>query len=1184
MTRLELPTVSNLIGGLHSNGSLHLPTTDATVAHNVECSPDGVRKRKGTLSLLREASLAELPSHYFLSNGNVPFLLVVAGTALRLYTINEDESELTLLKTYSNVFARTPQDVSFVTLPGEDRFSVLVLSPATPPVQVMFYEWMMAGNATTTVASRELHKFGETDHVNKYTNSLVFADKVLAPAAIMTRGAVSTTVNQASLLTAKVVTVLLPVVSWWAESEFWYGDNFLTQVPRFNVTPADATVKVPFSVLADKQLIGDVRQYTPIFQLFARTAPLHNNFTVPNNIDYSTVAFPVTPTPLDYLTYVHSNGNVTEQLRNYKNVTTDRDVQYGQTHITFGRSRPYVRYTLDSLDNLNDGAAIIPGHQFETGDMVVFPVCRGDGVSTVSSQMTPRYVKKIDSRRVEFYTNASLTARDTTTLAKQTTVGATAVSAPGASQIIAIAANFPTGTKLVHYGDSFSSAGFPGYTNFYVQNLGFASGVSYNYAVYYDPALTTRVTNFANPLVGTGGTWQMRNEYVVERHVLDAVWFARQRCTSFNNYTGSAPVNTRVRHLSGTLAANYNNFVVNEVVDGRNDAFSTWYPIPLSSAQGANSTTNAPLVYVNPIPSLGDNDRITLTNIEKRFIGSAFTDNVFSIDPAKDTLANIHLVAYPVYGLGRFANYYSGSFPSFGAVYNGRLLLSGIANRPNVILFSGVRDYAAKEGYNFFQITDALDFSDPAIPFDVTLADEKNSSLTALTVWQDQLFAFTEDACYRIQAPTPNERVVALLARNGAINQWSTVTSERLLYYISRNGLFAIPLTQSGDYRSGEVSVKVARNLVSSISKASRTQLCYNNDDNNVYLVTGNYIWVYNTQYDNWSTWESTMPFGTKYLTTLKRNVLVNSVNQLGASLLRMNWETYADYVTYGSASSVSGIAPLTTLTFDSSQPFYVTPHRTSSMLSLEDLHVWIKPPTGNHVKLTFGTQWRKSTANEIELLDSTLIGTHLVIAPKGYAGDWFGLATLVNGYQQDVGFGTINPATPNASYTANFSASVLAQILAGNGVGIGAGQTINNFASGYIYNTEWVSGAYGAEVWDVYKRCESVSALVKADQSRYYSGSFVPQFGYGRYVNFSASAKMGVIVAGERGNNSDWLLEQTDMFYADDYVLFRYRPNLLGTMFRFAAYSADANYFHLASFGLDLDMRSGTGQISGGR
>lgn len=202
--------------------------------------------------------------------------------------------------------------------------------------------------------------------------------------------------------------------------------------------------------------------------------------------------------------------------------------------------------------------------------------------------------------------------------------------------------------------------------------------------------------------------------------------------------------------------------------------------------------------------------------------------------------------AFPVFGLHNYCNYLTGSFPRCVTVVQGRLVLGGMIEQPNVLGFSSVNDNVLPgRFYDNYQI--ALEQGLPTDSFDVVLNANRDDTVMCMREFQGNLFVFTRHRTYRILGADgvlqASNAVVTTVAEVGCANAQSAVITQNSVYFLHSTGLFAVQPTDAADgYRVIEISLKV-RNLfrMRRIDMEGLAWVTYDSFDNRVYIGLPDY-------------------------------------------------------------------------------------------------------------------------------------------------------------------------------------------------------------------------------------------------------------------------------------------------------------------------------------------------------
>lgn len=271
---------------------------------------------------------------------------------------------------------------------------------------------------------------------------------------------------------------------------------------------------------------------------------------------------------------------------------------------------------------------------------------------------------------------------------------------------------------------------------------------------------------------------------------------------------------------------------------------------------------------------------------------------------------------FPTYGLGLFADYKNGFFPSVGAIFQGRLVLSGMRHDPSRVIYSAVND-TIEPGtrFNYFQVTDDLVGLDTD-PFDMVVASNNaDDYVNGLVEWQNSLFILTRRAVFRASGGNntlaPSRRFLNFVSSLGLVNQWSVVRTDVAVYYLSDFGVFnLVPRVEDGEYVADEKSLKIRKAFTS--GQTSLSWMSFDNTKKLLYValpvsgdnVTASKLLVYNTFRDSWTSYESVNRFrtftGHQYVdrATQEQFMLVCTLPSGNTGYVRLYGSRYADFVT----------------------------------------------------------------------------------------------------------------------------------------------------------------------------------------------------------------------------------------------------------------------------------------------
>lgn len=278
---------------------------------------------------------------------------------------------------------------------------------------------------------------------------------------------------------------------------------------------------------------------------------------------------------------------------------------------------------------------------------------------------------------------------------------------------------------------------------------------------------------------------------------------SRSRELRFNGNTSITSNNLRVT-VSGT--------VVNPWFSGVNSPTPNSYYLfgpPLAAPTFVSNTTSPAIAleFTASLPiGLAPAAQVVMTNIERLHTGVSATQ----LEVESSLFSQGAYRSVP--GIGLFCDYRLGVFPTCGAVYQGRLALSGVASDKSRVVISGVNP--ADNRYQYFQITDDLD-GVASDPFDIIASGgDADDYVTGLVEWNSSLFALTRRSVYRVhggdQPLSAARRYVTYISNIGLVNAQSLVRTDTAVYYLSDGGVFNLtPKIEDSEYTALEKTLKI---------------------------------------------------------------------------------------------------------------------------------------------------------------------------------------------------------------------------------------------------------------------------------------------------------------------------------------------------------------------------------------
>lgn len=286
----------------------------------------------------------------------------------------------------------------------------------------------------------------------------------------------------------------------------------------------------------------------------------------------------------------------------------------------------------------------------------------------------------------------------------------------------------------------------------------------------------------------------------------------------------------------------------------------------------ADTTTAARIINFEAGDKIGIayTSQVEIINTTTEYIGTA----------ANSTVSNlVDGGCEPQYGLGLFADYYSGSFPRNVAIYENRLVYSGFPANPLRIAFSEVGDsYIPLRPYRLFQIDQAHTLAND--PLDIPLQGRADDFITGLVTWQRSLFVFSRQAVYRISGSesgfTNVSKSVRLISTNGLVNAFSVTVTDKAILYLSDAGVYDLILgIDSEDFTANEKSIKIRKvfGVTTLVDREPLAWLSYDSVNQKVYLglpieeldFTSFKLFVYHVFREAWTEYQTVGGWNTFY-------------------------------------------------------------------------------------------------------------------------------------------------------------------------------------------------------------------------------------------------------------------------------------------------------------------------------
>lgn len=391
-----------------------------------------------------------------------------------------------------------------------------------------------------------------------------------------------------------------------------------------------------------------------------------------------------------------------------------------------------------------------------------------------------------------------------------------------------------------------------------------------------------------------------------------AVTFWRTRELRFNANTGVLPSNLSV-FVGGVLKTWRTTFLTTHPVGDYwlySDTFTTQRNIANTPADGLTKATFI-VPYANGQP-ISLQAEVTMTNTETRWLGSSARKVLYTDLPLTGGILDGCYVQ--AFGLGAFADYFRGRFPSFGCLFRDRLVLKTGDESIDQLALSATSDVLSPGNfYSFFQITDALKGTVDD-PFSINITAKSREKITALLGWQQSLFVFTSVSTYSVTGGElfgPDSYTTGLVASYGAFNARCVVATNLTVLFLNRFGLFDLlnknNTTDYGSFERSEPVRPLFLNKVIEPEQDSLPWLCLNDTNNKVYLglplagatAVCKIILSLNLSWNSWSTIASSVPFSATAAVQLLNwtMLIVKNGSSNDIQVLQMDATHNLDYV-----------------------------------------------------------------------------------------------------------------------------------------------------------------------------------------------------------------------------------------------------------------------------------------------
>jgi hypothetical protein len=269
--------------------------------------------------------------------------------------------------------------------------------------------------------------------------------------------------------------------------------------------------------------------------------------------------------------------------------------------------------------------------------------------------------------------------------------------------------------------------------------------------------------------------------------------------------------------------------------------------------------------------SLTYESEVLLINQDTKWVGSGASQYWFGAVNS----VNSDGALIPVPGLGRLCDYYTGRFHTNGVVFANRLALVNPPGSSDQLSFSATGDaFNLGTPYTYFQITDALDGL-ATDPFTASPVTNDTTAVTALQVWQNNLFVFTRSEVYAVTAGesfSATSYGTERISTYGCYNQNCVTLTNLSILYLNELGVFdLLTKANTSEYGTFERSSQV-RNLFTDARIRDYEQehwIAYDENTNKLYVglrialspdtttlpPTATKLCVLDLYWNAWATW-----------------------------------------------------------------------------------------------------------------------------------------------------------------------------------------------------------------------------------------------------------------------------------------------------------------------------------------
>jgi hypothetical protein len=346
---------------------------------------------------------------------------------------------------------------------------------------------------------------------------------------------------------------------------------------------------------------------------------------------------------------------------------------------------------------------------------------------------------------------------------------------------------------------------------------------------------------------------------------------------------------------------------------------------------------------------------------------------------ASSDISNVDLqtsVPVPFYGIGEFADYAAGYFPSCGAKFGDRLALGGVASDAKRIVVSAISDTRVPgEPWQDFQI-DVFNTADGA--YDVLVDGDASDYVSGIASYQGSLVVCTNESTFRVVQTQSGVGTQKLGDVGISSFQCLSSTDDRVILS-GKSGVYQVTQAQglSDSLALAELSTKIKSVLLNRTPKLT----AYDSVTKKLYVVLDDgYAYIFYTDTGSWTKHlfhNSLVKFALPFSDVQSKDgfMLVTEFSAANTCYLKTE-EAYLDYTTKSAASTVYSVSQ--NITIVSGVKYYKHLLNGLPLTTVQDLTL-----SQSGSALLFQVQWFKVDANSIYIPNPPSAGTVLTLTQR---------------------------------------------------------------------------------------------------------------------------------------------------------------------------------------------------------